>query len=314
MAHRRAEDRRASQERTLLAGALDVLAGGGDAEARLAGLLDLVARTAGAERAAVLADGPERRSAVAAGADEDAGAAEDLAAWLDASTRRSRAERAASGPAPVSVVVPSSASKKARPGSGGGRAGRPVAIDAEGEPSAAAANLVVDGSSGRWYALLPVPTAGRVFLGFEFARPEGPARLAGRLPPELARHAAVALALVSEQLATERELGALRAQERERTRFVSTIAHELRTPLTGLGGYLDLVLDGKVEDPVVERDFLERSRGIVGSMADLVGDLLELSRLESGAVALDIEPFSVAEAASRVAAGLEPIAMERGTL
>jgi signal transduction histidine kinase len=153
-----------------------------------------------------------------------------------------------------------------------------------------------------------------VFLGFEFARPEGPARLAGRLPPELARHAAVALALVSEQLATARELGALRAQERERTRFVSTIAHELRTPLTGLGGYLDLVLDGKVEDPVVERDFLERSRGIVGSMTDLVGDLLELSRLESGAVALDIEPFSVAEAASRVAAGLEPIAMERGTL
>jgi signal transduction histidine kinase len=45
-------------------------------------------------------------------------------------------------------------------------------------------------------------------------------------------------------------------------------------------------------------------------MSDLVGDLLELSRLESGALELDIEPFSVAEAAARVVGGLLPIALE----
>ena len=45
-------------------------------------------------------------------------------------------------------------------------------------------------------------------------------------------------------------------------------------------------------------------------MADLVGDLLELSRLESGTLELEIEPFSVAEAAARVVGGLLPIALE----
>ena len=91
---------------------------------------------------------------------------------------------------------------------------------------------------------------------------------------------------------------------------MSTVAHELRTPLTGLRGYLELILGGKVAEPEVERDFLERSLGIVGSMADLVGDLLELSRLESGNLELEIEPFSVAEAATRVVGGLLPIALE----
>jgi signal transduction histidine kinase len=128
----------------------------------------------------------------------------------------------------------------------------------------------------------------------------------------MARHAAVALALVTDALTTERALEDLRAGETERERFVSTIAHELRTPLTGLAGYLDLILEGKVGDTAVEREFLERGRTIVHSMAGLVGDLLELSRLESGSIALEITAFSVAEAVTAASSGLLPIAMDRG--
>jgi len=46
-------------------------------------------------------------------------------------------------------------------------------------------------------------------------------------------------------------------------------------------------------------------------MGELVGDLLDLSRIESGGLQLELEPFSVAEAASHVAAGLLPIAIQR---
>jgi signal transduction histidine kinase len=116
---------------------------------------------------------------------------------------------------------------------------------------------------------------------------------------------------VTTQLADERQLAELRARDAERTTFISTVAHELRTPLTGLGGYLGLILEGKVADPAVERDFLERSRTIVGSMAELVDDLLELSALESGSIQLDLGPFSIAEAGGQVAAGLLPIAISR---
>lgn len=286
VAYRRAEDQRIHEERVFLARALDSLASDAPAEERLAGLLRLFARTVGARRAAVLADGIERRAAVSVVAGEDPSAAGALAAWLDANADRPRAERAASGPAPVSIVEAASG------GPAGGRSA--------GDPAM---------SAPRAYALLPLPGAGAV-LGFEFASPNRAAQLAERLPAALARHAGAALAIVAGQLAAERDTATLRARDAERNRFVSTVAHELRTPLTGLRGYLELILDGRVDDPVVERDFLTRSRTIVGSMSELVGDLLELSRLESGTLELEVEPFSVAESAGRVAASLLPIAIE----
>jgi signal transduction histidine kinase len=153
--------------------------------------------------------------------------------------------------------------------------------------------------------------SGDVTLGFAFTRAADAARVADRLPPALARHAAVALALVTDSMTTERELAALQAAEAERDHYVAAVAHELRTPLTGLAGYLDLILDGHVDDEAIEREFLERSRSIVGSMSSLVGDLLELSRLESGSLVLDMAPFSVADALHAVESGLMPIALDR---
>jgi len=288
--YRRAEDRVARQERVLLARALDVLASDSTAEERLAGLLRLLARTVGARRAAVVADGIERRAAVAVDRDEDPAIAEALAAWLDVHAPRTRARRAAAGRAAISLIV----------------AAAPAGDDPPGAPLDDAVPL------GRHYAVLPIPSAGEVALGFEFGRASDADDLAGRLPPTLARHAAVALALVTAQLATERELAALRARDAERSTFVSTVAHELRTPLTGLRGYLELILGGQVDDPAVTRDFLERSRSIVASMGELVGDLLELSKLESGTLGLEIGPFSLAEACSQVAGGLLPIGIEHG--
>ena len=265
-----------------MARALDILAEDAGAEARLADLLDLLARTVGARRAAILADGTERRVVAGIGVGEDPAGALALGAWLDTAAPRSRADRAAAGAAPVSVAQ----------GSHPPRGARPIATPT--------------------FAQVAVPTAGRVTLGFAFADPADAAQADVRLPRTLARHAAVALALVTDQLSAESELAILRARDAERTTFISTVAHELRTPLTGLAGYLDLILGGSVDDAAVQREFMERGRGIVTRIADLVGDLLELSRLESGALTLDSRPFSVADAIRRVTDGLDPIAMERG--
>jgi signal transduction histidine kinase len=281
---RRAEDRIADEERRLLAVTLDILASGKPAEARLAGVLDLLARIAGAERAAVVADGEERRVAVAASGPDDTPAALELATWLDSAAPRSRARRAAEAPADVVVAI-----RTGRPP----RGDRPAATDPH-------------------HAWLPIPSSGAVTLGFSFARARDAEDLAQRLPPVLARHAAVALALVTESMTTERELATWRAGETERSTYVSTVAHELRTPLTGLSGYLDLILDGQVDDDAVVREFLERARSIVGSMTELIGDLSELSRIESGSLVLESEPFSVAEVLHTVATALMPIALDRG--
>ncbi len=295
---RRAADRLAYEERLLLARALDILAADDPAEQQLAELLGLVARVAGARRSAVLAESDARRVAVAIGRREDEEAGLMLAGWLDANGPRTRAERAASGPATVALVR----TRTSSPGAPLPRA--PV----DGKPP-----VGVSGPGRATFAVVDVPGVEHVHLGFELAAPVDPDELAGRFPGALARHAAVALALVTTRIAEERELEALRVREAERARFVSTVAHELRTPLTGLGGYLHLLLEGGLTDDTVAREFLERGRSIVGSMGELVGDLLELARLETGALRLATAPFSLAEACGRVVAALAPIAARNGT-
>jgi signal transduction histidine kinase len=311
---RRRQDRSAHDEAVLLARALDVLVSDTTAEAHLAGLLGLLARTVGARRAAVLSSAPERRVAVGLEPDEDDSDARRLAAWLDAEAPRSRAERAAAGPAPMTFARSAetghasgeddAAGTTRRPARGSGRADvlpfptGPGRTDPDRSPPPEAR-----------FAWIEIPSTGRVVLGFEMTDADGVLALSARLPPTLARHAAVVLALVTGQLAAAAELDAYAAREAERERFVSTVAHDLRTPLTGLSGYLDLILAGKVPDRTVERDFMERSRSIVDSMGDLVGDLLEISRLDAGNLRLDLRPFSVAEVGGRVLAALAPIAL-----
>jgi signal transduction histidine kinase len=282
---RRGADRVAHEETRLLARSLDILAADLPAEARLAGVLDLLARTVGAARAAVVADEPTRRVAVAAAGPSDEPAARALGTWLDDAARRSRAERAAAGQATVLIAM------RAR-------------------PSGHDAAPVRDARPAEHFAAVPIASARGVTLGFAFTRPTHSAVLHERLPANLARHAAVVLSLVTESMTVERDLRGLRASEAERGRFVSIAAHELRTPLTGLSGYLDLILDGQAEDPEIQREFLERSRAIVGSMTALVGDLLETSRLESGSLDLVVEPFSIADALGDVAKSLLPIALD----
>jgi signal transduction histidine kinase len=267
---------------------LDILAGPGDALEQLAGILAMVARVVGARHAALLVEAPVRRVTVAITADEPADAGSALAAWLDAHAPRSAARRAADGAAPVSVVRARRAAEMAR-------------TDRGSERSAGGTNVLV-----------AVMGLNDVHLGVELPPGVDIASVSERLPAPTFRNVLVALSIASSRAADDRERAELRARDAERTRFVSMVAHELRTPLTGLGGYLDLLLDGRVTDPGVEREFLERSRRITDGMAELVGDLLEMSRIEAGSLGLTIAPFSLAEACSHVLDALMPIADAAG--
>jgi signal transduction histidine kinase len=281
---RRVEDQLNWRETTLLARSLDILVADLPAESRLAALLGLLADTVGARRAGVLSVAGARWIAVAAGQNEDPAEALALAAWLDARGPGSRADRAASGPAAVSIARSA-----------------PAGITTAAGPE----------QDVHHYAWIEIPSSGRVVLGFDLASPAAVEDVGERLPRQLARHAAVALALVSDQMAGERESSQLLARDRERERYVSTVAHDLRTPLTGLAGYLELIADGRVEDPAIRSDFLQRSREIVETMGDLVSDLLEMSRIEAGNLGLELAPFSVADVGRRVLDALRPIGLKR---
>jgi two-component system phosphate regulon sensor histidine kinase PhoR len=73
-----------------------------------------------------------------------------------------------------------------------------------------------------------------------------------------------------------------RRYDRLRKEFVANVSHELRTPLSVIRGYVETLRDGALRDEQNAPRFLESIEKNVERLSSLVGDLLELSRLESG--------------------------------
>jgi two-component system, OmpR family, phosphate regulon sensor histidine kinase PhoR len=83
-------------------------------------------------------------------------------------------------------------------------------------------------------------------------------------------------------VSTLRDITNLKEIEQVKSQFVSMVTHELRAPLSAVEGYLTAYLTNAVgDDPNVNRQMLERARQRTHSLLDLVGDLLQFSRLES---------------------------------
>jgi signal transduction histidine kinase/DNA-binding response OmpR family regulator len=78
--------------------------------------------------------------------------------------------------------------------------------------------------------------------------------------------------------------------------FVSTVSHELRTPLTSIKGYVDLILDGSAgEINEMQQDFLGIVKENSDRLVELINEMLDISRIESGRVHLKLEAVNVAE-------------------
>jgi signal transduction histidine kinase/DNA-binding response OmpR family regulator len=76
--------------------------------------------------------------------------------------------------------------------------------------------------------------------------------------------------------------------------FVSTVSHELRTPLTSIKGYVDLILDGDAgEVSEIQREFLSIVKENSDRLVNLINDMLDISRIESGRIHLRTEPQDI---------------------
>jgi signal transduction histidine kinase len=98
------------------------------------------------------------------------------------------------------------------------------------------------------------------------------------------------------------------ARSRER-QLLLAVSHDLRTPLTSIRGFAEAITDGAVEDTaqaagviIAESRRLER----------LVGDLLDLTKLEANQMSISVRPTDVAEVVSTTAEGFRPLAERSG--
>lgn len=91
-----------------------------------------------------------------------------------------------------------------------------------------------------------------------------------------------------------------------RKEFVANVSHELRTPLTAIAGYAETLRDAAAEDPSVCVRFAETILRNARHMSVMVEDLLKLSRIESGAVPMEIQPVRASLILSDATASCQP--------
>ena len=103
-------------------------------------------------------------------------------------------------------------------------------------------------------------------------------------------------------LLTIHDLTAFRQLETTRKEFVSNVSHELRSPLASIRSMVETLSGGAIDDRQTAADFIARIEQDVLRMDTLVSELLELSRLESGQIALDVRPLSLKSIAADTAA------------
>ena len=96
-------------------------------------------------------------------------------------------------------------------------------------------------------------------------------------------------------LLTLHDLTRIRQSETSRREFVSNVSHELRSPIASVRALVETLQEGARNDPDVADDFLKRIGNETARMSDIVEELLELSRLETGQVPVNMRAVDLRE-------------------
>ena len=89
------------------------------------------------------------------------------------------------------------------------------------------------------------------------------------------------------------ELDMLRQNESFRKEFLQNLSHEFKTPVFAIQGYIDTLLQGALENPEVNKRFLEKASKNVDRLVNLIKDLDSISRLERGELKLSKQNFVI---------------------
>ena len=104
-------------------------------------------------------------------------------------------------------------------------------------------------------------------------------------------------------------------RDRDRSRdFLADVSHELRTPLAALRTFNELLTEGAADDPEARAEFLESSGQQIERLDWLAQNLLELSKLDSGLVLLDLRPDDLRAAVESAVEQSNAAALRRGVI
>lgn len=98
--------------------------------------------------------------------------------------------------------------------------------------------------------------------------------------------------------------------QKMRSQFIANVSHELRTPIFTIQGYIETLLEGAIDDPNVNKQFLRKANQHTIALSNLLIDLIDLSMIESGELRMSYRYFIVNEYLGRVVEEMVPLAKE----
>lgn len=103
----------------------------------------------------------------------------------------------------------------------------------------------------------------------------------------------------------DKEIARLKETEKFRKQYLGNVAHELKTPIFNIQGYISTLLDGGLEDELINRKYLERTEKSIDRLINIVNDLDTISKLESDMTHMKQEQFDVVALCKEIADQLE---------
>jgi two-component system phosphate regulon sensor histidine kinase PhoR len=124
------------------------------------------------------------------------------------------------------------------------------------------------------------------------------------------------LALLEEKVdflieSREKELAHFENLDSYRKEYLGNVSHELKTPIFNIQGYIDTLLNGGLEDPTINVDYLNKAEKSIDRLINIIDDLEAITQMESGELLLDIDNFDIAYLCKDIYAALELNASKR---
>lgn len=90
-----------------------------------------------------------------------------------------------------------------------------------------------------------------------------------------------------------------------RKEFLGNVSHELKTPIFNIQGYVSTLIDGGVDDPSINIEYLKRADKSIDRMIQIIDDLETISQLEVGTLELEREKYDIAQQIKEIVESLE---------
>ena len=99
--------------------------------------------------------------------------------------------------------------------------------------------------------------------------------------------------------------------QRMRSQFLGNVSHELRTPIFSIQGYLETLLNGAIDDPKVNKHFLQKANQNTVNLSNLLNDLIDISMIESGEMRMSYRYFDINIFIKSIISEFVPMAEEK---